>query len=103
MKIKKHITALATVAALSATLPAVAQQSQHMAPETMLSLARVGASALSPDGKTVVYSVGFPSIKDNKIRTELLIYPDENHWILRPQNALLWQRTFFGWLDKYLK
>ena len=37
----------------------------------MLSLARVGASALSPDGKTVVYSVGFPSIKDNKIRTEL--------------------------------
>lgn len=71
MKIKKHITALATAAALSATLPAVAQQSQHMAPETMLSLARVGASALSPDGKTVVYSVGFPSIKDNKIRTEL--------------------------------
>jgi len=50
MKIKKHITALATAAALSATLPAVAQQSQHMAPETMLSLARVGASALSPDG-----------------------------------------------------
>ena len=71
MKIKKHITALATAAALSATLPAVAQQSQHMTPETMLSLARVGASALSPDGKTVVYSVGFPSIKDNKIRTEL--------------------------------
>ena len=71
MKIKKHITALATAAALSATLPAVAQQSQHMAPETMLSLARVGASALSPDGKMVVYSVGFPSIKDNKIRTEL--------------------------------
>ena len=71
MKIKKHITALATAAALSVTLPAVAQQSQHMAPETMLSLARVGASALSPDGKTVVYSVGFPSIKDNKIRTEL--------------------------------
>ena len=60
MKIKKHITALATAAALSATLPAVAQQSQHMAPETMLSLARVGTSALSPDGKTVVYSVGFP-------------------------------------------
>ena len=75
MKIKKHITALATAAALSATLPALAQQSQHMTPETMLSLARVGASALSPDGKTVVYSVGFPSIKDNKIRTELFTSP----------------------------
>lgn len=37
------------------------------------------------------------------IPSELLIYPDENHWILRPQNALLWQRTFFGWLDRWLK
>lgn len=37
------------------------------------------------------------------IPSQLLIYPDENHWILRPQNALLWQRTFFGWLDKWLK
>lgn len=37
------------------------------------------------------------------IPSQMLIYPDENHWILRPQNALLWQRTFFGWLDKYLK
>lgn len=37
------------------------------------------------------------------IPSQLLIYPDENHWILLPQNALLWQRTFFGWLDKWLK
>lgn len=37
------------------------------------------------------------------IPSQLLIYPDENHWILRPQNSLLWQRTFFGWLDKWLK
>ena len=42
-----------------------------MTPEMMLSLARVGASSLSPDGKTIVYSVGFPNIKENKIRTEL--------------------------------
>ena len=34
---------------------------------------------------------------------ELLIYPDENHWVLKPQNGVLWQRTFFGWLDKWLK
>ena len=33
----------------------------------------------------------------------LLIYPDENHWVLKPQNGILWQRTFFEWLDKWLK
>ena len=37
------------------------------------------------------------------IPAELLIYPDENHWVLKPQNGILWQRTFFGWLDKWLK
>lgn len=37
------------------------------------------------------------------IPSQMLIYPDENHWILRPQNSLLWQRTFFAWLDKWLK
>ena len=36
------------------------------------------------------------------IPAELLIYPDENHWVLRPQNGVLWQRTFFEWLDKWL-
>ncbi len=37
------------------------------------------------------------------VPAELLIYPDENHWVLQPQNGVLWQRTFFGWLDKWLK
>ncbi len=37
------------------------------------------------------------------IPAELLLYPDENHWVLKPQNGILWQRTFFGWLDKWLK
>ena len=37
------------------------------------------------------------------IPAELLIYPDENHWVLQPQNGILWQRTFFEWLDKWLK
>ena len=27
----------------------------------------------------------------------------ENHWVLKPQNGILWQRTFFEWLDKWLK
>lgn len=37
------------------------------------------------------------------IEAELLIFPDENHWVLKPQNGILWQRTFFGWLDRWLK
>jgi dipeptidyl aminopeptidase/acylaminoacyl peptidase len=37
------------------------------------------------------------------IDAQLLLFPDENHWVLKPQNGVLWQRTFFRWLDKWLK
>ena len=37
------------------------------------------------------------------VPAQLLIYPDENHWVLKPQNGILWQRTFFNWLDRWLK
>ncbi|MCF6241474.1 MAG: S9 family peptidase [Bacteroidales bacterium] len=37
------------------------------------------------------------------IPAKLLYFPDENHWILHPQNGILWQREFFKWLDKWLK
>ncbi len=37
------------------------------------------------------------------VPAELLLYPDENHWVLKPQNGVLWQRTYFEWLDKWLK
>ena len=37
------------------------------------------------------------------VPARLLIYPDENHWVLKPQNGILWQRTFFDWLDRWLK
>ena len=32
-----------------------------------------------------------------------LYFPDETHWVLRPQNSLLWHRNFIDWFDKYLK
>ena len=70
MKIKQHMAALLTATALASSLPTLAEERPHLTPETMLTLARVGSAALSPDGKLVVYSVGFPNIKDNKIRTE---------------------------------
>jgi dipeptidyl aminopeptidase/acylaminoacyl peptidase len=38
-----------------------------------------------------------------KVPAEFLSFPDENHWVLKPQNGILWQRTFYAWLDKWLK
>ena len=37
------------------------------------------------------------------VPAELLYFPDESHWVLKPQNGILWQRTFREWLDKWLK
>ncbi|SFF97571.1 S9 family peptidase [Prevotella sp. KH2C16] len=45
----------------------------------------------------------FNAARMRGIPAELLIYPDENHWVLKPQNGILWQRTFFNWLDRWLK
>ena len=45
----------------------------------------------------------FNSARLRGIPAELLLFPDENHWVLRPQNGILWQRTFFNWLDRWLK
>ncbi len=45
----------------------------------------------------------FNTARMRGIDAQLLLFPDENHWVLKPQNGILWQRTFFRWLDKYLK
>ncbi|HCX98649.1 MAG TPA: peptidase S9, partial [Bacteroidales bacterium] len=37
------------------------------------------------------------------VPSKFLFFPDENHWVLKPQNGILWQREFKGWLDKWLK
>ena len=47
--------------------------------------------------------MAFNAAKLRGIPAEMLIFPDENHWILKPQNAILWQRLFFRWFDKWLK
>ena len=36
------------------------------------------------------------------VPSRLLIFPDENHWILKPQNAMLWHREYFKWLNEWL-
>lgn len=37
------------------------------------------------------------------IPSRMVLFPEENHWILRPQNALVWHREYFRWLDTWLK
>lgn len=37
------------------------------------------------------------------VPSKLVIFPEENHWIIRPQNSLLWHKEFYSWLDKWCK
>ncbi len=54
----------------------------------------------------ILYSQAVSAFQAARLRgvpAELLLFPDENHWVLKPQNGVLWQRTYFAWLDKWLK
>lgn len=54
----------------------------------------------------ISYSQGlqaFDAARLRNIPARLLIFPEENHWILTCQNGILWQREFFSWLDRWLK
>jgi dipeptidyl aminopeptidase/acylaminoacyl peptidase len=45
----------------------------------------------------------FTALQRRGVESKLLIFPDEGHWILKPQNSELWYRTVLDWFDKYLK
>jgi len=45
----------------------------------------------------------FQGAQLNNIPSRLLFFENESHWVLKPQNAVIWQREFFEWLDTYLK
>jgi len=54
----------------------------------------------------VPYSQGLEAYSAARLMdvpARFISYPDENHWVLKPQNAVMWQREFFKWLDTYLK
>ena len=44
----------------------------------------------------------FNAARMRGIPAQLLLFPDENHWVLKPQNGILWQRTYFQWLSRTL-
>ena len=45
----------------------------------------------------------FQAARLHNIKSKLLYLPNENHWVLHPQNGIAWQREFFKWLDETLK
>jgi dipeptidyl aminopeptidase/acylaminoacyl peptidase len=45
----------------------------------------------------------FTAAQSRSIPSKFLYFPDENHWVTKPQNSVMWQRVFFEWLDTYLK
>lgn len=54
----------------------------------------------------ILYSQAVAAFNAAQLRgipSELLLFPDENHWVTKPQNSIMWQRRFFGWLDRWLK
>jgi dipeptidyl aminopeptidase/acylaminoacyl peptidase len=54
----------------------------------------------------VVYSEGlgtFTALQRRGIPSRFLYFPDENHWVLKPANSILWHDTVLGWLDQWAK
>ena len=45
----------------------------------------------------------FTALQRRGIPSRFLYFPDENHWVLKPQNSILWHETVLGWIDRWLK
>ena len=51
-----------------------------------------------PDAQGLAY---YNTLKAKGVPARLVFFPDENHWILKPQNSRLWYREFFAWLERF--
>jgi dipeptidyl aminopeptidase/acylaminoacyl peptidase len=54
----------------------------------------------------IPYSQGlaaFNALQRRGIPSRLLVFPDENHWVLKPRNSIQWYREVHGWLDQWLR
>jgi dipeptidyl aminopeptidase/acylaminoacyl peptidase len=52
-----------------------------------------------PDAQGIAY---YNTLKAKGVPARMVFFPDENHWILKPQNSRLWYREFFAWLRRYV-
>ena len=53
-----------------------------------------------PVGNSVA---AFGHARNLGVESRLLVFPDESHFILKPENSLCWHREVIGWMDKYCK
>ena len=44
----------------------------------------------------------FTALQERGVPSQLLVFPDENHWVLGAANSLQWHETVFDWLDRWL-
>jgi dipeptidyl aminopeptidase/acylaminoacyl peptidase len=52
-----------------------------------------------PDSQGLQY---YNTLKAKGVPSRLVFFPDENHWILKPQNSRLWYNEFFAWLKRHV-
>jgi dipeptidyl aminopeptidase/acylaminoacyl peptidase len=45
----------------------------------------------------------FTALQRKGVPSEFLTFPDENHWVLKPQNSELWQKTVLAWVERWTK
>ena len=45
----------------------------------------------------------FTALQQQGVESKLLVFPDENHWVLKPKNSIQWHRAVFDWVGKHLK
>ncbi len=45
----------------------------------------------------------YTALQLHKVPSQLLVFPDEGHWILKPQNSAFWYKTFLEWVDRWTK
>jgi len=45
----------------------------------------------------------FSALQRQSVPSKLVVFPDEGHWVMKPQNAKFWYKTFLDWVDKYTK
>jgi dipeptidyl aminopeptidase/acylaminoacyl peptidase len=45
----------------------------------------------------------YTALQMRKIPSQLLEFPDEGHWVLKPLNSQLWYKTFIDWVDNWTK
>lgn len=67
--------------------------------DTPIMIVQGGQDFRVPTGQSLE---AFQAAQLRGIKSKLLYFPDENHWVLKAQNALVWQKEFFKWLEETL-